>query len=227
MMRAHKIRMYPNNEQATYFAKACGTARFAYNWGLAEWKRRYEAGEKVNEGLLRKELNAIKREQFPWMLEVTKCAAQLAIKNDLNSAFKSFFAKRAGFPGFHKKGAHDSFSISNDQFKVEERKVRMPNLGRVRLAEELRFEGRIKGATVSRTADKRFIAIQVEMQDAKPMHTGEKQAVGADLGIKALATLSDGTTFIGSKAARTAEKKLRRLNQELSRRAGAKKGEKQ
>ena len=64
---------------------------------------RYEAGEKVGEGLLRKELNAIKREQFPWMSEVTKCAVQLAIKNDLNRAFKNFFAKRAGFPKFHKK----------------------------------------------------------------------------------------------------------------------------
>ena len=45
MILAHKIRLYPNNVQATYFSKACGVARFAYNWGLAEWKRRYELGE--------------------------------------------------------------------------------------------------------------------------------------------------------------------------------------
>ncbi|MDR1538678.1 MAG: helix-turn-helix domain-containing protein [Clostridiales bacterium] len=45
MIRARKIRLYPNNVQAAYFAKACGTARFACNWGLAEWERRREAGE--------------------------------------------------------------------------------------------------------------------------------------------------------------------------------------
>ena len=74
MIRGHKNRLYPNDKQATYFAKACGVARFAYNWALAEWTRRYEAGEAVAESKLRKSLNAIKREQFPWMLEVTKCA---------------------------------------------------------------------------------------------------------------------------------------------------------
>ncbi|MDR0644145.1 MAG: transposase [Treponema sp.] len=83
------------------------------------------------------------------------------------------------------------------------------------------------GATVSRTADKWFIAIQVEMPDAKRIHTSESQAVGVDLGVKALAALSDGTIFTGSKAGRTTEKKLCRLNQELSRGIGAKKGEKQ
>ena len=118
---AYKIRLYPNNKQATYFAKACGVARFAYNWGLSEWKRRHEAGESVTESKLRKALNEVKREQFPWMYEVTKCAPQLAIKNDLNSAFRNFFAKRAGFPKYRKKGVHDSFSLSNDQFETNSR----------------------------------------------------------------------------------------------------------
>jgi len=230
MLRAHKIRLYPNNVQETYFAKASGTARFAYNWALAEWKRKYEAGEVVNEGILRKELNAIKREQFPWMLEVTKCAPQLAIKNDLNSAYKNFFrglkqGKPTGYPKFRKKGVNDSFALSNDQFQVSGKSVKIPNLGWVRLAEELRLDGKILGATVSRTADKWFIAIRVEMPD-EPISERKNQAVGVDLGVKVLATLSDGTEIIGSKASRKYEKQLRRLNQSLSRKAGAKKGEK-
>jgi putative transposase len=226
MIRAHKIRLYPNNKQATYFAKASGVARFAYNWALAEWKRRYEAGEKVSEAALRRELNTVKREQYPWMLEVTKCAPQLAIKNDLKNAFNNFFAKRAGFPKFHKKGVHDSFSLSNDQFRMNEKTVRIPGLGWVRLAESLRFEGKITGAAVSRTADKWYIAVQVEMPDIIAS-ASENQAVGVDLGIKTLATLSDGTEIAGSKASREYEKKLRRLNQSLSRKEGARKGEKQ
>ena len=201
-------------------------SRFAYNWGLAEWKRCYEAGEAVNEGILRKKLNAVKHEEFPWMLEVTKCAPQLAIKDDLKNAFKNFFAKRAGFPKFHKKGVNDSFSLSNDQFRIDGKFVKIPNLGWVRLAEELRFDGKILKATISRTADKWYISIQVELSE-EPAHTSENQAVGVDLGVSTLATLSTGEKIQGTKASRKYEAKLKRLNQELSRRKGAKKGEKQ
>jgi len=222
--------LYPNNVQATYFSKACGVARFSYNWGLAEWKRRYEAGEKVNEGILRKELNAIKREQFPWMLEVTKCAAQLAIKNNLNNAFKNFFrgikdGKQTGYPKFHKKGINDSFSLSNDQFEVKEKQIRIPNLGWVRLAEKLRFDGKIMGAAVSKKADKWYVSIQVELSEPI-VWTSKLQAAGVDLGVKALAVLSDGTVITGAKASRKYKNQLKRLNQALSRKAGAKEGEK-
>ncbi|MFB8831826.1 helix-turn-helix domain-containing protein [Azotobacter sp. CWF10] len=78
MILAHKIALTPNNAQATHFARAAGVARFAYNWALAEWGRQYEAHKtdpaqlKPSQAALRRQLNAIKREQFPWMLEVTK-----------------------------------------------------------------------------------------------------------------------------------------------------------
>lgn len=76
MLIAHKITLDPNNAQATYFTKAAGVARFAYNWALAEWKRQYDVWKADNslprpsQMALRRQLNAIKREQFPWMLEV-------------------------------------------------------------------------------------------------------------------------------------------------------------
>jgi len=227
MIRAHKIRLYPNNKQATYFCKACGVARFAYNWGLSEWKRRYDAGEKVNAGLLSKELNAIKRERFPWMLDVTKCAPEVAIRTNLKRALKNFFEKKAKFPVFHQKGRHDSFSAYSQHFSVEGTTVKIPRLGKVRIAEPLRFSGKIIGATVSKTADKWFIAIAVEIPDPEPIRTNANQAVGVDLGVKTLATLSDGTVVKGPNASRKHEQKLRRLNKELSRRKGVKKGETQ
>ena len=225
MIRGHRIRLLPNDKQATYFAKACGVARFAYNWGLSEWKRRHEAGEKVTESTLRKALNAAKCEQFPWMYEVTKCAPQLAIRNDLNSAFRNFFAKTAEFPRYRKKGLHDSFSISNDHFELDGKKARIALLGWVKMAEELRFEGKIVGAAISRTADRWHISVQVEMPDTEPAHAVENQAVGVDLGVKARATRSDGAKAGGAKAGKRCARKLRRLNQELSRRQGARKGE--
>ncbi len=81
MILAHRVRLVPTPPQEERFRQACGVARFAYNWGLAEWRRRYAAGEKPSEVVLRKALNAIKHEQFPWMAEVTKNAPQQAIKN--------------------------------------------------------------------------------------------------------------------------------------------------
>lgn len=128
MLISHKIALQPNNKQATYFAKACGVARFAYNWALAEWKRQYEAGERPTEASLRRQLNTIKREQFPWMLEVTKNAPQMAIIH-LGKAFQNFFAGRAKYPTFKKKGIHDRFTLTNDQFVVRGKRIRIPNLG--------------------------------------------------------------------------------------------------
>lgn len=108
MIIAHKIALDPNNAQATYLARAAGTARFAYNWALAEWQRQYESWKadnsqpKSSQAALRRQLNAIKREQFPWMLEVTKNAPQMAIIQ-LGEAFKNFFAGRAKYPSFARK----------------------------------------------------------------------------------------------------------------------------
>jgi putative transposase len=229
MILAHKIQLDPNNIQKTYFSRACGVARFAYNWALAKAKEQYEADTtvKFKEGELRKQLNAIKKEQFPWMLEVTKCAPQLAIKNGLNRAFQNFFAKRAEFPKFKKKGVRDSFELSNDQFSIKGKTIRIPNLGYVRMTENLRFDGRIISATVSRRADKWFVAIQVEIQDSTPIHTNhsENQAVGVDLGVADLATLSVGTKHKGAKPHKALLSRLRRLNKSLSRKQGAKKFE--
>ncbi|MCL2153078.1 MAG: transposase [Oscillospiraceae bacterium] len=230
MIRAHKIRLYPNNTQATYFAKACGVARFAYNWALARSRELYEqdSDHKFNEAALRRELNAKKKERYPWMLEVTKCAPQLAIKDDLSSAFRNFFEKRAGFPRFHKKGIRDSFSLSNDQFKIRGSQVQIPKLGCVRLAEQLRFEGKILSATVRRAADNWYISVQVEIAKPEPIHRqiSENQAIGVDVGVTSLAVLSDGRVVTGSKPSRKYEDQLRRAQQSLSRKKGSRKGEK-
>lgn len=147
MLMSHKITLDPNNKQATYFAKACGVARFAYNWGLSEWKKQYSEGNKPTETAIRRQLNSIKGEQFPWMLEVTKNAPQMAIIQ-LGKAFKNFFAGRARYPQFKKKGRHDSFHITNDQFKIEDKKIHIPRLGWVKMREKLRFRGRIISASI-------------------------------------------------------------------------------
>src|SRR5262249_22022855 len=140
MLMSHKIELKCNNKQATYFAKASGTARKAYNWALEEWQKEYTAGGKPTETALRRKLNSIKREKFPWMLEVTKNAPQMAIIQ-LGQAFKNFFTKRASYPKPRKKGRDDRFSLTNDQFAVNGSCIRIPHLGWVRMREALRFSG--------------------------------------------------------------------------------------
>ena len=225
MLIAHRIVLDPNNVQASYLARAAGTARFAYNWALAEWKRQYEAWKadsslpKPSQAALRRQLNALKREQFPWMLEVTKNAPQMAIIQ-LGQAFQNFFAGRARYPQFRKKGIHDRFTLTNDQFDVDASRIRIPNLGWVRMREILRFSGKIMSATVSRVADKWFVSIAVDTQDGSHLPKAENQgAVGVDLGVKALATLSTGETIPGPKPHKALLDRLRRLSRSLSRKA--------
>ncbi|WP_297374500.1 RNA-guided endonuclease TnpB family protein [Acidiferrobacter sp.] len=224
MLMAHKIALDPNNTQATYFARAAGTARFAYNWALDEWQRQYDAWKQDNslpkpsQAALRRQLNALKRERFPWMLEVTKNAPQMAIIQ-LGEAFKNFWAGRAKFPKFRKKGVDDRFTLTNDQFRVEGPRIRIPNLGWVRMRESLRFTGKILSATISRVADRWFVSITVDTHDGSHLPKAENQgAVGVDLGVSALATLSTGEPPIpGPKAHKALLDRLRRLSRSLSR----------
>ncbi|WP_171822773.1 RNA-guided endonuclease InsQ/TnpB family protein [Sulfobacillus thermosulfidooxidans] len=222
MILAHKIALDPNDAQETYFRKAAGTARFAYNWALTEWQRQYDAwkadptGSKPSDPALRKQLNAMKREQFPWMLEVTKNAPQMAIIH-LGQAFKNFWNGHADYPTFKKKGRHDRFTLSNDQFAIQGHKVRMPHIGWVRLREPLRFLGRVIEGTVSRTADRWFLSVTVEIPDPPRIRRENQAVVGVDLGVSALATLSTGEKVVGPKAYAAAQAKLRRLQQHFSR----------
>jgi len=226
MLISHKIALDPNNKQKTYFTKAAGVARFAYNWALDAWKKQYAAWKldnsqpKPSETALRRQLNVIKRERFPWMLEVTKCAPQMAIIQ-LGKAFDNFFARRAKYPRMRKKGVHDRFTLTNDQFRVDGSRIRIPRLCWVRMRETLRFSGKIISATISRVANRWFVSITVDTQNDSPRPKAENQgAVGVDLGVSALATLSTGEPPIpGPKPHKALLSRLQRLSRSLSRKA--------
>jgi putative transposase len=221
MIKAHKIRLHPTSEQANYFARAAGTARFVFNWALAEWKRQYEAGGKPHAMALKKQFNAIRRTQFPWSYEVTKCAVEGAFM-DVGTAFKNFFegrkaGRKTGYPQFKsKKRSRQSFYVANDKFTVGDHWIDVPKLGRVNMAEQLRFSGKILSARISKTADWWFVSITVEMPDVVPEN--HYPPVGIDVGLNRLATLSDGRRYENQRPLRHLLKKLRRLNKELARR---------
>jgi putative transposase len=221
VLLAHKIALDPNAAQRLYFARAAGTARFAYNWALGEWRRQYAAGGKPSDVSLRRDLNAIKREQFPWMYDVTKAAVQEAII-DLGTAFRAFFEKRGRYPQFKRKDDRPSFCAANEAgtFRAEDKRIKLPVIGWVKMREAVRFSGPLKRATVSCEAGRWFVSVMVETDDVKPVAHPEP-VVGIDLGVFALAALSTGEAVSGPKAHGAALKRLRRANQALARKRRA------
>ena len=220
MILAHKIRLDPTVKQALYFQRACGTARFTWNWALAEWNKLYAAGGKPKAGDLKKTFNAIKYEQWPWLSDIHRDAHAQPFTN-LQKAFTNFFKKTAKHPVFKKKGqARDSFYVANDKFTVEDYTVRLPVVGSVRLTEPLRFAGKIMSAVVGREADHWFISVSVDVptQTPPPQPPGGGP-VGVDVGLTTFAALSTGERIEAPKPLRMAIRRLRRASRWHSRKA--------
>lgn len=231
LVRTHKVELNPNKIEETYFRKACGVQRFAYNWGLTEWIQQHNAGSKPNAYSLKKRFNLIKLEQFPWIDEVSKTLTAYSFEN-LGIAFKRFFQKKAKYPKPHKKGIHDSFRVDNGVSKsnlqavrIEGKRLKIPRLGWVKMTEPLRFTGKIIKCTVSRTADRWFAAITVEVEHQIPKRESQalncvdqaQGTVGVDLGITDFATLSDGVVFGALKAMRRFDQQRRKLHRAVGR----------
>jgi len=221
MIRAHRIRLNPTPEQAHYFVCASGTRRFVFNWGLAEMIKRYQAGEKVTILDLKKQFNAIREKEFPWSYQVTKCAIEGAFM-DLATAFKNFFegikkGRKVGFPKFKaKKRSKAGFYIANDKFSVNGHTIKLPHIGEVNMAEELRFRGKIMSARITQSGKWWFVSITVEtIPEPREQPTGG--TVGIDLGIHRLATLSNGEVFENQRHLQKKLKRLKGLQKSLSR----------
>lgn len=235
MQLTHKIALYPTPEQADYFNRACGTARRVWNWALGEWNKQYAAGRKPNAMALKKQFNAIKYSDpqwldengQPWLKGIHRDAHAQPFAY-LAKAWNRFFtAKKAGKPAyepqFKKKGrCRDSFYVANDKFKMDGKAICLPKIGKVAMSEALRFEGKILGATVSRTADRWFVAVQVEVPDAQFYRRRTAQEInGIDLGIKAAATLSSGESIEAPKPLKAALRRLKIRGRRVSRKIEA------
>jgi putative transposase len=148
---------------------------------------------------LHKELNKLKRTDYPWMYDVSKCAPQETLR-DLDEAFTNFFKKRAGYPSRKsKKNGVGSFRLTGS-IKVSFNNIKMPRLGRIRIKERnyLPIDAHILSVTVSEKAQHWFVSLAVEEEIEIPINTGG--IVGTDLGINAMATDSDGKKFENPKA---------------------------
>lgn len=218
--RAYRYELDPNKEQRILLAKHAGAARFAYNWGLARRIALWEQDRKQTNAIAQhKELNAMKKTDYPWMYEVSECAPQEALRN-LDNAFKHFFegrkaGRKVGFPRFKKKGRNDSFRLTG-HIHVFERHVQLPRLGTIRLKEVSSVEGRILSATMRREADRWFVSVAVELERPDPAPV-DGPTVGIDVGLTAFATLSTGEKVEAPKPMAKHLRRLKRLSRSLSR----------
>ncbi len=218
--RGYKTELKLNNKQRTACLQHAGAARFAYNWGLNQKKMTMDAKGKIPNAIeLHRRLNALKKTDFGWMYEVSKCSPQEALRN-LDRAMTNFFEKRGRFPKFKsKKNGIGGFRLTGT-IKVSDAHVQLPRLGMLKLKERgyLPTDAKILSATVSERAGRWFVSILVE--EDLPEYAGQKDehdVVGVDLGIKTLATVSDGVTYDNPKPLKTRLRKLRRLNKDVSR----------
>jgi putative transposase len=222
-MKSLKIRLELNDKQTTLARKHAGVARFAYNWGLAVCQEAFKHKQKRPSAidlhkLFVKEQKSVK----PYLYEVSKCAPQQALRN-LDLAYQRFFKQVGKHPVFKKKGVRDRFYLEGN-LQTKGNKIKLPIFGWVRLSEET-ANYTLKNAVISQRAGQWFVSFKI---DTKPIKTKAKKGdVGVDLGIKTLATLSNGLTFENPKPYRTYKRKLKLAQRQLAKKVkGSKNREK-
>ena len=193
-LQAYKYELMPNGEQTRAMRGFAGSCRFVFNKALALQKAFYEGGEKkLGYAGLCKELTAWKTQpETAWLNETHSQVLQQSLK-DLERAYTNFFARRAAFPRFKKKGLSDSFRFPQG-FKIDQSNSRifLPKLGWLRYRNSRDILGAARNITVSTSSGRWFVSIQTEREVAQPVHPAAG-IVGIDVGITRFATLSDGS----------------------------------
>ena len=220
MIKTHQNALKPNKAQATLLSRHCGYARVAYNHALNAFKDGLDSGEWKSLYTLKREFNAVKHDEYEWHGELSQNASKNAI-HDLDKAIDNWKNKKlpAKFPKHRKRSRKQAFRADNGRgtIHVHDRAVRLPKIGWVKMAESLRFDGEIVQATVTKTYSRWFICLSVETGEKTP-DKRDGETMGIDMGLKTLATYSDGTTIDNPKGAIDRQyRKLRRVDKAIAR----------
>lgn len=242
MLKAHKIKLNLTPEQEQYFWRAAGTARFAFNWGLAEYNRALDHNRQnpdnkiqVSGRLLKKQFT---QERPEWVAEVTTWAVQGAF-DDLQAAFSRYFdivkGKIPAPPRKNNKPRNDgrphhwprfkarnkttpAFYLANSTLHFDGHQFWFDwrRVGWINMTESLRLDGKVMGARISYQSGHWWLSVQVAIDD-EPIPESRPESVYVDLGVRYLAKTSDGRTYQNPRALPKALKKLRRLQRHLDR----------
>lgn len=220
MLKTFKYRVYPSKEQVVKIAAQFGCCRYVYNWGLQRKMDEYQQnGKNLSCFDLIKELTLLKKE-LPWLKEVYSQALQMSLRN-LDNAYTRFFREKKGFPKFKSK----KNSVQSCQYPqgvvFRNGCVFIPKIGEIRVVKHREITGIVKTVALSRYASGKHFAVVI-VEDGKEFPTScafsENTTVGVDVGLKHFAVLSTGEKIEHPKHLQKAEKKLKRLQQIVSRR---------
>lgn len=215
MLKSYKYRLYPNKEQQIYFSKCFGCVRFIYNKMLADKIEYYkQTKQKLNN------TPAQYKKEFTWLKEVDSLALANAQLN-LQTAYNNFFKRpEVGYPKFKsKKNHYNSYTTNNqkDNIRITNKYIKLPKIGLVKVKKHRDFNGVIKSVTISQNpSGKYFVSVLVDTMEQHKLSTN-KNKIGIDLGIKEFAITSNGELINNPKYFQKAEKKLRKLQKDLSR----------
>ncbi|MEH7347810.1 RNA-guided endonuclease InsQ/TnpB family protein [Gottfriedia acidiceleris] len=219
MILGKKVRLNPTKEQEIQLWKSVGTARWVYNWALAKQEENYKTGGKfISHGTLRKELTKLKQtDELSWLYEISNNIAKQAIK-DLCYAYIKFFEGLADKPRFKtKRKSKPSFYNDNEKLKVKGKKVLIEKVGWI-VASEIIPDKKYYNPRISHDGKYWYISVGIDVLKEKVVLTD--LSLGIDVGIKELAVCSDGTkkkNINKTSTVRSVEKRLRRLQRQVSR----------
>lgn len=219
-LQAYKFELMPNREQHSDMRRFSGACRFVFNKALTLQKANTQAGGKfIGYVAMAKRLTDWRNgPETPWLKDAPCHPLQHALK-DLERAYKNFFAQRADFPHFKRKGSGESFRYPDaKQFKLDggNGRIFLPKLGWMRLALSREVLGTLKNATISLSAGKWYVSIQTEREVEQPVPTAST-AIGIDMGITRFATLSDGTFVAPLNSFKKHEQRLACYQRRMSR----------
>ena len=228
IMRTHKIKLNPTPTQERLLTQHTAYDRAVHNWALRCHNDGKAAKQEPTKDELRREWKAIRSSKFPWARNLSQHVATHAIKA-LDRGIKAWKDKKCSNlePRFHSRTRKNAFrvGVGNELRDVSctDKRIELPNIGSVRMREALRLEGRICMLTVKREVGHWFACVTVEMPSPAPRRGGSN-AIGVDLGIRRMATSSDGTIypkFAGTEATKRRQKceedKIRRYTEQLGR----------
>ena len=213
-----KFALIPSAEQAQKMRCFAGACRYIYNKALALQKSSYEqAGKQLDYlELARLFTQWRNNEDTAWLAESPARALRQEIRH-LEHAYTNFFAGRARYPKFRKKGRSDRITYP-DNIKLDQdaRRIYLPKLGWLRLRLSRLVPGKVKRATVSNSGGKWFVSILTERNVEQPVPQSTT-AIGIDVGTRRFATLSDGTIYKPINSFKRHETALRKAQQAMSR----------
>ena len=220
VQRAFRYRIYPSHAQQTKLNNTLALCAELYNAALQERRDAYTIAHKAihykDQQNQLPEIKALRPE-----LNTVHSQVLQDVLRRLDKAFDAFFRRvreqkgKAGYPRFRSRFRYNSFTYPQSGFSIENSKLRLSKIGKVKIKLHREIEGTIKGLTIVGSATGKWYAcFQVEQVINPEPHQGE--TVGIDVGIKTFATLSDGTEIENPKFFRAEEKEPAKAQRKLA-----------